>query len=193
MILPAVVTVHPAFKHWGKGKEGYGWDNQEWDPKDWQLCPARVPQQLWDSLSWAPGQALVVVPPYRLLPHPTSRYFNSRPPKMCRANPTLPAGSLPVLQPSVLAGHQEQCIPLPVAAPALSLRTALLASTCPRSCRCHSSVLKQLQVCTGDTKTLQLLSIHGASAAHLEGNAPLAVATCASSFTGFNPCSPSTS
>lgn len=43
MSLPAVVTVHPAFKHWGEGKEGYGWGNQEWDPKDWQLCPARVP------------------------------------------------------------------------------------------------------------------------------------------------------
>lgn len=58
----------------------------------------------------------MVVPPYRLLPHPLSRYLNPRPPKMCRANATLPAGSLPVLQPSVLAGHQEQCVPLPVAA-----------------------------------------------------------------------------
>lgn len=26
---PAVVTVHPAFKHWVLGKEGYGWGNQE--------------------------------------------------------------------------------------------------------------------------------------------------------------------
>lgn len=49
---------------------------------------------------------------------------------MCRANSTPPAGSLPVLQPSVFAGHQEQCVLVPGQHCVLSLCTALLASTC---------------------------------------------------------------
>lgn len=134
----------------------------------------------------------MVVPHCRLLPHPPSRYFNPGPPKMCRANPTLPPGSLLSCSPLCLLATKSSVSQCQWQHCVLSLCTSLLASTCPCSCRCHSSVPKQLQVCIGDTKTLQLLDIHGASTAHLEGNATLAVATCASSFSGFNPCSPST-
>lgn len=133
----------------------------------------------------------MVMPPCRVLPHPPSRYLNPRPPKMCRAKPTLQGFCLSCSPLCLLATKSsvswcqwQQCV--------LSLCAALLASTCPCSCRCHSSVSKLLQVCTGDTRTLQLPHIHGASAAHLEGNATLGTATCASSFTGFNPCLPLT-
>lgn len=131
----------------------------------------------------------MVVPPCRFLPHPLSRYLNPSPPKCAEQTPLCLQGlclscsprCLLATKSSVSHWQWQHCV--------LSLCTALLASACP--CSCHCSVLKQLQVGTGGTRTLLLLDTHGASAAHLEGNSPLAAATCASSFTGFSPCSPS--
>lgn len=132
--------------------------NQEWGPKDCQLCPAHVPWELWGYLSWAPGQALVVVPPCRLQPQPPSRYLNPRPPKCAEQTPLDLQGLCLSCSPLCLLATKsgvsqrqwQHCV--------LSLCTALLASTCPCSCHCHSSVPRQLQVGTGDTRTLQLLN-----------------------------------
>lgn len=55
--------------------------------EDCQLCPARVPSQLCSSLRWGPGQALVAVPPCRVLPHPPSRYLHPRPQRKVQSKP----------------------------------------------------------------------------------------------------------
>lgn len=132
------------------------------------------------------------MPPCRLLPHPPSRYLNPRPQKCAEQTSLSPQGlclsrsplCLLATNSSVCQCQWQHCV--------LSLCTAPLASACCRSCRCPSSVPRQQQVGSGGTRTLQLLDIQGASAPHLERNATLAAGTFASSFTGFNPCSPST-